>query len=80
MIPVPKLFRKTKSVRRIYEYMDTGFTEVLHTTLNPDGPGAVRIHLIPPKKEEEALNPSVAIIGCHGSDPAAEIPGSIRAL
>ncbi|MBQ9814899.1 MAG: radical SAM protein [Lachnospiraceae bacterium] len=46
--------------------MDTRFTEVLHTTLNPNGPGAVRIHLIPPKKEEESLNPSVAII--NGAD------------
>ena len=66
MIPVPKLFRKTKAVRRINEYMDTCFDEVLHTTLNPDGPGAVRIHLIPPKKEEGALNPSIAII--NGTD------------
>ena len=66
MIPVPKLFRKTKTVKRINEYMDANFTEVLHTTLNPDGPGAIRIHLIPPKKEENALNPSVAII--NGTD------------
>ena len=62
MIPVPKIFRKTKSVRRINEYMNTTFSEVLHTTLNPDGPGAIRIHLIPPKKEDNALNPSIAII------------------
>ena len=66
MIPVPKLFRKTKTIRRINEYMDSTFNEVLHTTLNPDGPGAIRIHLIPPKKEENALNPSVAII--NGTD------------
>lgn len=66
MIPVPKLFRNTKSVKGINEYMDTTFDEVLHTTLNPDGPGAVRIHLIPPKKEENALNPSIAII--NGTD------------
>ncbi|MBR6472796.1 MAG: radical SAM protein [Firmicutes bacterium] len=46
--------------------MDTYFNEVLHTTLNPDGPGAIRIHLIPPKREENALNPSVAII--NGTD------------
>ena len=62
MIPVPKIFRNTKSVRRINEYMDNTFDEVLHTTLNPDGPGAIRIHLVPPKREEGALNPSVAII------------------
>ena len=66
MIPVPKLFRKTKTVKGINEYMDTVFDEVLHTTLNPDGPGAIRIHLIPPKKEENSLNPSIAII--NGTD------------
>lgn len=66
MIPVPKLFRKTKTVKGINAYMDTTFHEVLHTTLNPDGPGAIRIHLIPPKKEENALNPSIAII--NGAD------------
>jgi len=66
MIPVPKLFRNTKTVRGINEYMDSCFDEVLHTTLNPDGPGAIRIHLIPPKKEENALNPSIAII--NGTD------------
>ena len=58
MAEVPVLFRKTKTVRRINTYMDTVFNEVLHTTLNPDGPGAIRIHLIPPKKEENRLNPS----------------------
>ena len=63
---VPALFRKTKTVRNIFAYMDTTFDEVLHTTLNPNGPGAIRIHLIPPKKEENTLNPSVAII--NGTD------------
>ena len=66
MIPVPKLFRNTKSVKGISAYMDTTFNEVLHTTLNPDGPGAIRIHLIPPRKDEDALNPSIAII--NGTD------------
>ena len=66
MITIPKLFRKTKSVRQIQEYMDLMFNEVLHTTLNPDGPGAIRIHLIPPKKEENVLNPSIAIV--NGTD------------
>ena len=70
MIPVPKLFRKTKTIKGINEYMDTYFNEVLHTTLNPDGPGAIRIHLVPPKKEENALNPSIAIInGTWQCDP-----------
>ncbi len=66
MIPIPKLFRKTRTVKRIEAYMDGTFNEVLHTTLNPDGPGCIRIHLIPPKKEENALNPSAAII--NGAD------------
>lgn len=66
MIPIPKLFQKTRTVKRIEEYMDQTFSEVLHTTLNPDGPGVIRIHLIPPKKEEHALNPSIAII--NGTD------------
>ena len=66
MTIIPKLFRKTKSIRQIQEYMDVIFSEVLHTTLNPDGPGAIRIHLIPPKKEENALNPSIVIV--NGTD------------
>ena len=66
MIPVPAWFRNTKTVKRIEAYMDTVFSEVLHTTLNPGGPGVIRIHLIPPKKEEHALNPSIAII--NGTD------------
>ncbi len=66
MVPIPKLFRKTRMAKRITAYMDGTFSEVLHTTLNPDGPGAIRIHLIPPKKEENALNPSIAII--NGTD------------
>ncbi len=46
--------------------MDSVFSEVLHTTLNPDGPGAIRIHLIPPKTEENEFGPSAAII--NGTD------------
>ena len=66
MATVPKLFRKTKTVRRIQDYMDHTFTEVLHTTLNPNGPGAIRIHLIPPAKEENGFEASIAII--NGTD------------
>ena len=66
MASVPALFKKTKTVKRIFEYMDTTFDEVLHTTLNPDGPGVIRVHLIPPKREENELNPSVAIV--NGTD------------
>jgi MoaA/NifB/PqqE/SkfB family radical SAM enzyme len=66
MAKIPFLFRKTKTVRNLKAYMDSTFSEVLHTTLNPDGPGAIRIHLIPPKSEEDTLNPSIAII--NGTD------------
>ena len=66
MTKIPFLFRKTRTVRNLKAYMDLVFSEVLHTTLNPDGPGAIRVHLIPPKPEEDAFNPSVAII--NGTD------------
>ncbi|MBQ4289802.1 MAG: radical SAM protein [Clostridia bacterium] len=46
--------------------MENVLNEVLHTTLNPNGPGVIRIHLIPPKKELNQLNPSIAII--NGTD------------
>ena len=52
--------------KRVRRYMQENFTEVLHTTLNPEGPGAVRIHLIPPKITEGEIQPSVAII--NGQD------------
>ena len=66
MAKIPFIFRKTKTVQNLNAYMVDTFSEVLHTTLNPDGPGAVRIHLIPPKVVEDELNPSVAII--NGTD------------
>jgi len=66
MAKIPFLFRKTKTVRNLQKYMAATFSEVLHTTLNPDGPGAIRIHLIPPKTEENAFGPSIAII--NGTD------------
>ena len=56
MSNIPRLIRKTRSVKQIISYMDTVFDKVLHTTLNPNGPGAIRIHLIPPKKQENELN------------------------
>lgn len=66
MSKIPFLFRRTKTVRNLNAYMADTFSEVLHTTLNPDGPGAIRVHLIPPKTVENELNPSVAII--NGTD------------
>ena len=52
--------------RREKKYAKEHFDRVLHTTLNPEGPGVVRIHLIPPKFHEGELNNSVAII--NGQD------------
>lgn len=48
------------------KYARNNLQEVLHTTLNPDGPGVVRIHLIPAQFEGKKLKPSVAII--NGQD------------
>ena len=63
---IPYIFNKSFAVKRIRRYMDEEFTEVLHTTLNPEGPGAIRIHLIPPKNSEDITVPSVAVI--NGAD------------
>ncbi len=52
--------------KRILNYANTHFQEVKHTTLNPEGPGVVRIHLVPPKVTGEEIGPSVAII--NGQD------------
>ncbi len=52
--------------RREKKYAKEHFDRVLHTTLNPEGPGVVRIHLIPPKFHEGELSNSVAII--NGQD------------
>lgn len=52
--------------KRVLKYARENFTGVMHTTLNPKGPGVVRIHVIPPKYSETELQPSVAII--NGQD------------
>ena len=52
--------------KRINNYIEDNFKEVMHTTLNPEGPGVVRIHLVPPKSEEEDKGSAVAII--NGQD------------
>ena len=49
---------------REWKYMKTSFTGVSHTTLNPRGPGVVRIHLVPPKHPMK--EPSVVIL--NGQD------------
>ena len=57
-------------VKRIEAYARENFNEVYHCTLNPEGPGVVRIFLVPPvvtdEDIEEGVAPSVAII--NGQD------------
>lgn len=55
-----------KIPKRIIKYVEENMNEVLHTTLNPDGPGVVRIHLVPPKVENGEVASSVAIV--NGQD------------
>ena len=46
---------------RLKKYMEENFSEVLQTTFNPNGPGAIRIHLIP-GKNDESVNSSLIIV------------------
>lgn len=55
-----------KSSRAVLKYAKQHFNEVLHTTLDPEGPGVVRIHLVPPKYTEDRVLESIAII--NGQD------------
>ena len=55
-----------KPSKRAIRYIENNLNEVLHTTLNPEGPGVVRIHLIPPAKGGEEPGASIAII--NGQD------------
>ncbi len=52
--------------RKELAYAKENFDKVFHTTLNPGGPGVVRIHMVPPKIVGKKLAPSVAII--NGQD------------
>ncbi len=55
-----------KTPKRLLKYVQENYKGVKHTTLDPEGPGVVRIHLIPPKVTGEDIGPSVAII--NGQD------------
>ena len=54
--------------KRVRKYAMHNFNEVCHCTLNPDGPGVVRIYLVPPlvKDTDSEVASSVAII--NGQD------------
>ncbi|MBR6477993.1 MAG: radical SAM protein, partial [Lachnospiraceae bacterium] len=54
------------TTKRELAYATEHFQEVHHTTLNPEGPGVVRIHLVPPKIINGEVESSVAII--NGQD------------
>lgn len=66
MYRIPTAIQKTRIMKNLRTYMETEFSEIRHTTLNPNGPGSVRIHLVPPKEIDGFMGPSVAII--NGSD------------
>lgn len=55
-----------KASKRELQYAREHFNEVHHTTLNPEGPGVVRIHLVPPVVKGDDLDASIAII--NGQD------------
>ncbi|MBO4749544.1 MAG: radical SAM protein, partial [Lachnospiraceae bacterium] len=55
-----------RTSKRELNYAMEHFNEVHHTTLNPEGPGVVRIHLVPPKIVDGQVAASVAII--NGQD------------
>lgn len=52
--------------KKLKKYIEENLNEVKHTTINPDGPGAVRIHMIPPKIDEDGFSASVVIV--NGQD------------
>ncbi len=49
-------------------YILNNFSGVLHTTLNPEGPGVVRIHLIPPEFNSESENYGMSAAIINGQD------------
>ena len=57
---------KSRITGKIKKYIETNFNEVVHTTLNPEGPGVVRIHLIPPKSD--GSNGDAAVVILNGQD------------
>ena len=55
-----------KASKRELRYAAAHFGEVHHTTLNPEGPGVVRIHLVPPVVRGGEIGASAAIL--NGQD------------
>nr|MCR5673053.1 radical SAM protein [Lachnospiraceae bacterium] len=55
-----------KNPKRVVNYIKENLNEVKHTTLNPEGPGVVRIHMVPPKYDGPEPVGSVVIL--NGQD------------
>ncbi|MCR5591412.1 MAG: radical SAM protein [Lachnospiraceae bacterium] len=55
-----------KNPKRVVCYIKENLNEVKHTTLNPEGPGVVRIHMVPPKYDGPEPEGSVVIL--NGQD------------
>lgn len=55
-----------KPSKRVLRYFKENLNEVLHTTLDPEGPGVIRIHLVPPEIKDGEVNAGVAIL--NGQD------------
>ena len=55
-----------RASKRELAYAAANFDEVHHTTLNPEGSGVVRIHLVPPVVKDGEIGASVAIL--NGQD------------
>ena len=55
-----------KNSRRVVNYIKENLNEVKHTTLNPEGPGVVRIHMVPPKYD--GPDPVGSVVILNGQD------------
>ena len=58
---------------KLYELKN--WNEVQHTTFNPGGPGAVRIHMIPPKFHPLRMIPAIVILNGQDYIPLNEAWG-----
>ena len=55
-----------KNPRRVVNYIKENLNEVKHTTLNPEGPGVVRIHMVPPRYD--GPEPAGSVVILNGQD------------
>ncbi len=56
-----------KTPKRVKNYITDNMNEVKHTTLNPEGPGVVRIHMVPPKYDNDG-EPVGSVVIVNGQD------------